>query len=36
MDTEILFTIIFGILYSVVIILWVEGVDYKTRKNSNN
>ena len=30
-DNEILFTIIFGLSFSLVIFLWVEGLDYMKR-----
>jgi hypothetical protein len=31
MDSELTFTIIFGLAFSVVIILWVEGIDYMNK-----
>ena len=33
MSTETMFTIIAGISFSVVIILWVEGIDYMKRNH---
>jgi len=31
MDSELIFTIIFGLAFSAVIILWVEGIDYMNK-----
>ena len=33
MSTETILTIVFGIAFSVVIILWVEGIDYMKRNH---
>ena len=33
MTNETIFTIIFGISISVVVILWVEGIDYMKRNH---
>lgn len=35
-SNETIFTIIFGVSFSVVIILWVEGIDYIKRNKSEN
>jgi len=31
MDSETIFTIIFGLAFSAVIILWVEGIDFMNK-----
>jgi hypothetical protein len=31
MDSELIFTIIFGLVFSAVIILWVEGIDFMNK-----
>jgi len=31
MNSELIFTIIFGLVFSVIIILWVEGIDYMNK-----
>jgi len=31
MDSELIFTIIFGLAFSAIIILWVEGIDYMNK-----
>ena len=33
MNNEIIFTIIFGLAFSVIIILWVEGIDYMDKNH---
>lgn len=33
MSNELIFTIIFGLSFSAVIVLWVEGIDYMKRNN---
>lgn len=33
MSTETILTIVCGIAFSVVIILWVEGIDYMKKKS---
>jgi hypothetical protein len=33
MDSETIFTIIFGLAFSAIIILWVEGIDYMDKNH---
>ena len=33
MSTETILTIVFGVAFSVVIILWVEGIDYMQKNH---
>lgn len=33
MSTETILTIVFGVAFSVVIILWVEGIDYMKKNH---
>lgn len=33
MSTETIFTIVFGLAFSAVIILWVEGIDYMKKNH---
>jgi hypothetical protein len=35
MSTETILTIVFGIAFSAVIILWVEGIDYMKKNHPN-
>lgn len=35
MSTELMFTIIVGIAFSLVVILWVEGIDYMKKNHPN-
>jgi hypothetical protein len=33
MSNELIFTIIFGLVFSAVIVLWVEGIDYMNKNH---
>ena len=33
MSNELIFTIIFGLAFSAVIVLWVEGIDYMNKNH---
>ncbi len=36
MSTETILTIVYGLLFSGVIILWVEGIDYLKKNHTDN